>query len=911
MKKILRTIGALLLVTALVISLIPSKDAEAKTSASDFEVDGNKLVKYSGTSEIVSIPDDILFIGEEAFAGNDYVVKVTIGDNVKSIAYGAFSNCDSLRTVVIGNRVENIDQAAFANDKALENITIGNSVKDLGSGVFAGDINLKNFVLSEGNTHLILKDNVLYDSKMEKLFCMLPTYTNGEYEMPNSVIEINGYAFWGNQSIKNVYTSSNLSFIPEYAFSNCSSLKMVKIPLPVHSIDAKAFEDCSNLSLVKLPDSLTNVNDTAFDGCPRVTFQATPGTYSYSFAQDFKKSEIAKVEYEDVDESKVVTKETVSTIIPIIDDNNVYEVVEGAPTKEPQYKDGVINGSDITGNTSNETYVSPNEYGRAPIVKGRAIVFIENKPRVIDGADYSDNIQVDLSEAENTPVTIDDEGNEVKVETVSTVLADNAQKGKDFPKFTVVADRIAEQAYYQDDTLTEYDIPEDITVIGDFAFARSALTHIDIPEGVTTIGYAAFYHCDNLESVTIPSSVKSISAYAFSNTPFLDNNKDEFVIIGDGILIAYNGNDSLVTIPEGVKVIADGTFKGRQGISAVNLSDTLEIIGEDAFNGCTNLRTVNRGENVIKIGANAFKGTPLSNVTIYPSVKEIGLGAFDLQGGTDTVTFLGDELPVIIDGYASRRIANVEDRTYVFGNIKNAIVSQNVSSFAGTVLEPGKYGFKGIVTNEFGKVVLDNSQGVTLITSPGIALSLNSALFMADANIRASIAGDEGTYILHITDSQNAKERIAVAYGDLYGGREPENLVGFDLSLYDASDSIKITKLGKQVVKVCLQLPANVSTDNLHMVALDSDGQLEAVEFSITETDGQKYIEFECTHFSPYGFYNYAGSNGNVDKDGVRIKDDTPDTGDYSINPKWFLVIFCIASSIALFLYSAKRDINE
>ena len=68
MKKVLRTIGALLLTTALVISLIPVSDVEA-SSTSDFQMDGNKLVKYVGTADVVSIPDDVLYIAEEAFAG--------------------------------------------------------------------------------------------------------------------------------------------------------------------------------------------------------------------------------------------------------------------------------------------------------------------------------------------------------------------------------------------------------------------------------------------------------------------------------------------------------------------------------------------------------------------------------------------------------------------------------------------------------------------------------------------------------------------------------------------------------------------------------------------------------------------------------------------------------------------------
>ena len=967
MKKALRTIGALLLITALVIALIPASDVEAVSSASDFQMEGNKLIKYSGTSEIVTIPDDVRTIGEEAFAGNNNIVKVNIGDKVKEIEYGAFSNCNSLRTVVVGSSVEEIGPAAFSNDTALENITLGDSVRKLGSGVFAGDTGIRTFTISAGNTHLTLDGGVLYDKDKEKLFCMLPTYSSGEYTIPSTVKEINGYAFWGNPYIKNVTLSSGLTSVPEYAFSNCSNLRQVTIPLPVRSIDAKAFEDCVNLTLVNCPDSITNIHSTAFDGCPKVTINATSGSYAYNFGQTLERSEVSEVEYEDTGINTIVTTESTGDTST---DSGIKNSVTGTGSLSPnaqsdatpsedagsedvatvnantvtdaKYANGVINGADVVTYSYYDAAEDPSGllYGSTSVVGGKAFVFIENSLSVKDGDEllsnseegtdnssdssnvnttgtvvnsdgyYSGNLlhQIDLSKAEEKSVTTNENGEEVEYSTVANILADNAQKGNSFPKFTVANNKIASQAYYQDSSLTEYEFPEDITEIGDFAFARSGLTSADIPDGVTKIGYGAFYHCDDLTDINIPSSVTSVGAYAFADTAFLNNNNDTYVIVGDGVLIAYNGSDSIVTIPEGVKLIADGCFKDHLGITAVNLADTLEIIGEDAFNGCSNLKAVNRGENVTTIGANAFKGTKLNNVTIYPACKYIGLGAFDLtNGGTDTVTFLGSDLPSIIGGTSSQRLANVEDRTYAFGDMKTAVISNSVDSLDGTVLENGVYGFHGSVVNEQGTLKSDNSNGVTSYASGGVMLSVNSSVFTADSNSKAEIAGNEDTYVLHITDSQNAADDIERAYAELYGGRSPENLKGFNFSLYDSSDSVEIKKLGKQSVQVILPLPAGIITDNLHFVCLDSDGQLEAVEYSIEELDGTNYISFKCEHFSPYGLYNYEGTNASVSRDGTHIKDSTPDTGDGMLSPKWFLCIGCVALAIVLFLISTGK----
>ena len=121
--------------------------------------------------------------------------------------------------------------------------------------------------------------------------------------------------------------------------------------------------------------------------------------------------------------------------------------------------------------------------------------------------------------------------------------------------------------YYMEKSLKELELPKGTTSIGRFGFARSGITRINIPVGVTEIGYAAFYHCDDLCEVTIPHTVTSIDSKAFQYTPWMDaflkgesHPGTDFLIVGDGILLAYRGNAETVVIPEGVKTIADGAF---------------------------------------------------------------------------------------------------------------------------------------------------------------------------------------------------------------------------------------------------------------------------------------------------------------------------------------------------------------
>lgn len=937
-KKIAKTLGTLLLLTAVAVTQVPVSDVEAVASASDFQMDGNKLMKYSGTSEVVSIPDDVREIGEEAFAGNDNIIKVNIGGKVKSIGYRAFADCDNLRTIAVGDSVEEIGTAAFSNNKELTNVTLGTQVRKVGNGVFAGCSQLADLSVSAGNTYLLYSNGVLYDSEQTKVYALMPACQRGAYTLPGTVTEIAGYAFWGNPYLEKVTLGSGLNEVSAYAFSNCINLKEVDIPLTVRGIGAKAFEDCVNLSSVILPDSMAVISDTAFDGCPNVSFTATPGTYGAEFAAALQKSEVEEVEYEDVQDAEVVDADAISNDAGTNDvmqpNANVTPTPDaGASTSNESFSDIDADLNTNAGQNNipqnatpspelvTETQIINNKtlLGESSIVSGRAVVFIDNRQSSVLNGDQSAG-RVDLANIANEG-TETDQSNISQMsdgEKVGSLLADNAQKGKDFPKYTIVDGiKIASQAFYQNSELSEYTIDQGITEIGEFAFARSGLTSVTIPEGVTKIGYGAFYHCDKLSEVILPESVTEIELYAFDQTPWVTDMKTAtypYLIAGDGILIAYAGNDSVVNIPDGVKQIGPGVFKEHMGIIAVNIPDTVEVICEEAFMNCRNLKTVNGGRNLVKVKDRAFMNCPLSQVVIPSSMQEVGLGAYALVNGTDTVVFEGSTLPKLSMESSAMRLANQAYRTYAFNNIRNAIIPDDVSEFNGTVLEEGTYGYNGIIVTQSGTQTADYRNGILKETGNGVVLDLSGSSIKDTDGAMATIPGNSGVYMLKITDSENAAERISAAYGELYGGRTPAGLRAYDMSLYDNSGTIPITRLGRQYITVQFKLPAGTTTDNLHVVTLDQDGQLEALEHRIVGMEDGTYIQFTTSHFSPLGIYSYSGVNGQaVVTNGQAVitslsgnKDDTPDTGDF-IHPKWFLALGLFAGAVALFFYQGKR----
>lgn len=92
-------------------------------------------------------------------------------------------------------------------------------------------------------------------------------------------------------------------------------------------------------------------------------------------------------------------------------------------------------------------------------------------------------------------------------------------------------------------------------------------------------------------------------------TPWMDSQTDEFVIVGDGVLLGYNGSDTDVVIPNGVKYIGDA-FRDYIPLHTVTIPDSVTIIGALAFSGCNSMAEAIIPDSVIKISDSAFYNTP-------------------------------------------------------------------------------------------------------------------------------------------------------------------------------------------------------------------------------------------------------------------------------------------------------------
>ncbi len=136
---------------------------------------------------------------------------------------------------------------------------------------------------------------------------------------------------------------------------------------------------------------------------------------------------------------------------------------------------------------------------------------------------------------------------------------------------SVAVTSIGDYAFYGCDSLVGVTIPSGMMTIGDDVFRGcSSLSTITIPSGVTALGRETFSYCNSLSSIALPDTVTSIGAYSFYNCASLTS----------------------VTLSSNLSSIADGTFYGCVGLTAITIPSTVTAIGTEAFDNCSTLTDI-------------------------------------------------------------------------------------------------------------------------------------------------------------------------------------------------------------------------------------------------------------------------------------------------------------------------------
>ena len=281
---------------------------------------GKVAYKYKGTmsqNTSISIKDETVSIGINAFSKCTGLISITIPDSVTHIGSGAFSGCTGLTNIALPNHITSISQSAFYGCTGLMSVTIPNEVICIESDAFKNCSNIENVVyLGELASWCEMKglNHLMAYGKSEKTLTVNGKNIEGELFIPDEVTSISGYAFYKCSAITNISIPDSVISIGSYAFYNtawydnqpdglvyagkvaykykgtmpentsitikegtvgignnafygCTGLVSITIPETVSYIGDSAFYNCKTLESVSIPSGVASIENSAFYGC--------------------------------------------------------------------------------------------------------------------------------------------------------------------------------------------------------------------------------------------------------------------------------------------------------------------------------------------------------------------------------------------------------------------------------------------------------------------------------------------------------------------------------------------------------------------------------------------------------------------------------------------------------------------
>ena len=373
----------------------------------------------------------------------DDIQTVVIEDGVTSISPDSFYECIALTSVTIGNSVTTIGNYAFWLCSALTSVTIPNSVTTIGKYAFDGCTSLTSVTIP--NSVSTIGNSAFYGTAW---------YNN----QPDGLVYAGKVAYKYKGTMPKgtaIEILEGTLGIADNAFWGCSGLTSVTIPNSVTSIGDYAFWGCWSLSSVTIPNSVTTIGENAFEGCRGLTSVTIPNSVTTISDATFA-------------HCCGLTSVTISNSVTSIGDNAFWHC------------------SGLTSVTipNSVTSIGENAFSNC---SGLTSVTIGNSVTSIGGNAFEGCSGL-------TSVHISDLTAWCKI--YFFVAVNNPPESNPL--------RYAHHLYLNGTEITDLEIPNSVTSIGQYAFyGCSGLTTIKIPTTVALgdIGNSAFHDCDNLKLV--------------------------------------------------------------------------------------------------------------------------------------------------------------------------------------------------------------------------------------------------------------------------------------------------------------------------------------------------------------------------------------------------------------------------
>jgi hypothetical protein len=261
------------------------------------------ITKYIGNNINVKVPEYIngirvTAIGEKAFEQSN-IKTIEMSNSIISIGIRAFYGCQELTTVLLSASVINLGRDASVSVATIVNqrlettdITDQTTIRQIdsvsGSGgqlgiygldlIFDGCSKLTAINVDPNNPKYCSNDGVLFNKQMTILL-FYPHGKEGNYYIPNSVLEIMEGAFFNCKQLTSVFFPETINSIGMFNFFFCSSITSFNVDVNNKNFTSEngVLYNYNKEELVKFPSGKTGffrvpdfvkiIGHGAFFGC--------------------------------------------------------------------------------------------------------------------------------------------------------------------------------------------------------------------------------------------------------------------------------------------------------------------------------------------------------------------------------------------------------------------------------------------------------------------------------------------------------------------------------------------------------------------------------------------------------------------------------------------------------------------